>query len=121
MYDYYLEKVFAFHLVLACDGDCKKEAHNSLPINGLGSSVVSFTRLAENAYNAFMIAILACFAMTAQPSLDSRIQSVLPSTEEEKWLTIPWRTDLNEARLASFEQRKPIFMWIMNGHPFGCT
>ncbi len=53
--------------------------------------------------------------------LDDKIASVLPTSEEEKWMTIPWRTDLNQARRDSVATGKPIFMWIMNGHPMGCT
>jgi len=54
-------------------------------------------------------------------SLDKQIASVIPTAQEEVWLTIPWRTDLNRARKESQDTGKPMFLWIMNGHPFGCT
>jgi hypothetical protein len=59
--------------------------------------------------------------LLAGPSLDERIQEVLPTAAEEKWLQIPWRTNLMKARVDAQAQGKPLFMWIMNGSPLGCT
>lgn len=53
--------------------------------------------------------------------IDARIAEIVAKPSEEKWLSIPWRTNLTEARIASHKKGKPIFMWIMNGHPMGCT
>lgn len=39
----------------------------------------------------------------------------------EKWTEIPWQTDLHEARRQAAAQKKPLLMWIMDGHPLGCT
>jgi hypothetical protein len=39
----------------------------------------------------------------------------------EPWQTIPWRTDLEAARMEAAERRLPLFLWTMNGHPLGCT
>ncbi|MGH2350379.1 MAG: hypothetical protein ACRDJN_02040 [Chloroflexota bacterium] len=44
-----------------------------------------------------------------------------PKPEEERWTTIPWQTDLWEARRLAAERDKPIFMWAMNGNPLGCV
>ena len=46
---------------------------------------------------------------------------VRPRSEEVRWQTIPWQTDLWEARRLAMEQGKPIFLWTMNGNPLGCT
>lgn len=43
------------------------------------------------------------------------------SPKDEKWTEIPWQTDLQEARRRAAEEKKPLFMWIMDGHPLGCT
>lgn len=67
-----------------------------------------------------MIAALAIIAILEQ-SLDHRIAEILPTKQEEKWLSVPWRTELFQARLDAQRESKPIFMWIMNGHPMGCT
>ena len=44
-----------------------------------------------------------------------------PKSEEMQWASIPWQTDLWEARKIAREQNKPIFMWSMNGNPLGCV
>jgi hypothetical protein len=53
--------------------------------------------------------------------LDALMAPILPKPEEEKWLSIPWRTDLNTARADAARDGKPMFFWIMNGDPMGCT
>ncbi|MEQ1933703.1 MAG: hypothetical protein ABL962_07480 [Fimbriimonadaceae bacterium] len=53
--------------------------------------------------------------------LKSSIASILPSKEEEIWLTVPWRTNLMAARVESQKINRPMFLWVMNGHPMGCT
>ena len=39
----------------------------------------------------------------------------------EKWESVPWKTDLHDAREASIQQKKPIFIWAMDGQTLGCT
>lgn len=71
-----------------------------------------------------MLAILAACALVPglqSPSLDQRVASVLPTAAEDAWLKIPWRVDLFQARQDAADQRKPIFLWTMNGHPLGTT
>ena len=67
-----------------------------------------------------MLAALAALTLLG-PTLDQRIAEILPTKDDEKWLSIPWRTDLTQARIDAQTENKPIFMWIMNGHPMGCT
>ncbi len=57
---------------------------------------------------------------TAAP-LSELIAPLLPSEKENKWLQIPWRTDVLAARREAARQGKPIFMWLMDGDPLGCT
>ncbi len=57
----------------------------------------------------------------ANSQFDRSLQSILPTGEEEVWLQVPWRTNLAEARIEAQRQRKPMFLWVMNGHPLGCT
>ena len=47
--------------------------------------------------------------------------AVAPGGDDERWTEIPWITDLNAARAAAARESKPLFMWIMDGHPLGCT
>ncbi|MAG55194.1 MAG: hypothetical protein CMJ83_02780 [Planctomycetes bacterium] len=37
------------------------------------------------------------------------------------WETIPWSVDLVAAVDRARREKKPLFMWSMNGHPMGCT
>lgn len=53
--------------------------------------------------------------------LDAKVASVLPTAAEERFLAIPWRLDLMAAREEAVKGGKPIFLWLMNGHPLGCT
>lgn len=64
--------------------------------------------------------VVALLAIGIQ-SLDAKIASVLPSKEESKYMSIPWRLDLNVARQQAQDSGKPLFIWVMNGHPMGCT
>ena len=45
---------------------------------------------------------------------------VKPSKDEDAWESIPWMTDLWEARKAAAKEGKPILLWEMDGHPLGC-
>lgn len=45
--------------------------------------------------------------------------STRPKTE--RWTEIPWKTELNDARTLAAQAGKPLLLWIMDGHPLGCT
>ena len=49
-----------------------------------------------------------------------KLHKDLQPPKAEPWLSIPWKTNLLEARAAAAEQKKPIFIWSMDGHPLGC-
>jgi hypothetical protein len=49
-----------------------------------------------------------------------KLHQALQPPKGEAWLSIPWKTDLLEARAAAAEQKKPILLWSMDGHPLGC-
>ena len=53
--------------------------------------------------------------------LDREIAAVLPRSSEERWLQVPWRTDFAAARAEANRAGKPLFLWMMDGHPLGCT
>ena len=42
---------------------------------------------------------------------------VLPKNEDMRWASVPWQTNLWEARKIAAEADKPIFFWAMNGKP----
>ena len=68
-----------------------------------------------------MAAALGARAVAGEPSLDQRIAAVLPRADEEKWLAVDWRSELAAARFEANEARKPLFLWLMDGDPLGCT
>jgi len=46
---------------------------------------------------------------------------LLPGEVDMRFARIPWEpTFLDGVRLAS-EQERPLLLWLMNGHPLGCT
>ena len=59
--------------------------------------------------------------LLSDETLDKSIGCVKPCAAEDRYLEVPWFTNLMKARVESQLQGKPIFMWIMNGHPLGCT
>lgn len=44
-----------------------------------------------------------------------------PKPQDERWTEIPWVGTLWEARQKAAAELKPLFLWAMNGHPFGCV
>jgi hypothetical protein len=46
---------------------------------------------------------------------------IKPGADEDRWATIPWLTDLWQARKLAAREGKPILLWEMDGHPLGCT
>ena len=40
---------------------------------------------------------------------------------KEKWESVPWKTDLRDAWELSIQEKKPIFIWAMDGQTLGCT
>jgi hypothetical protein len=48
-------------------------------------------------------------------------RAVTPRPGAERWAEIPWQTDLAAARRQAARENKPLFLWIMDGHPLGCT
>jgi hypothetical protein len=44
-----------------------------------------------------------------------------PRPEEEEWTKIGWRATLWSAVEEAAISDKPVLLWVMNGHPGGCT
>ena len=67
------------------------------------------------------LVVIGLLAGWGGADLDAKVASVLPTAQEDRWLEIPWRTELMSARVEAREQGKPLFVWTMNGHPLGTT
>lgn len=53
--------------------------------------------------------------------IDREIATVLPTSEEDAWMQVPWRTNIFEAIQEAGKAKKPVFLWVMNGNPLGCA
>ncbi len=86
--------------------------HSSIRIHILASvfATISITSLPASAVED-----------RSQFNLNSKIAATVPTKDEDRWLTIPWRTNLMKARLEAQNLNRPMFLWIMNGNPMGCT
>jgi hypothetical protein len=49
------------------------------------------------------------------------LHAQLQPAKDEAWRTIPWKVSLIEAQAAAAREKKPLFIWAMDGHPLGCT
>ena len=54
-------------------------------------------------------------------TVEEKVAAILPKAHEKMWMDIPWRRNLHAARRESQLTGKPLFLWIMNGNPLGCT
>ncbi len=50
-----------------------------------------------------------------------RFEAECRASLAEPWRTIPWETSLIEAQNIAAREKKPIFIWAMDGHPLACT
>ena len=48
-------------------------------------------------------------------------QYLQPSAQEQRWQEISWHPIFWEGVQHARSQDKPILLWVMNGHPLGCT
>lgn len=49
------------------------------------------------------------------------LHAKLQPAKDEPWRTIPWKSSLVEAQATAAREKKPLFIWAMDGHPLGCT
>jgi hypothetical protein len=70
---------------------------------------------------AFAVSVPPGLSMETEQSLDARVASIVPTPEEDRWLNVPWRANAMQARLEAQNLGRPLFLWIMNGNPMGCT
>ncbi len=77
-------------------------------------------------YSVAITVLLACCSTVCfgqEQLLESEFQTLHSelAPKSEVWKTIPWHSDLLSAQRTAVEQKKPIFIWAMDGHPLGCT
>ena len=61
-------------------------------------------------------------AEPVRPEQFAKLHALIkPGADEDRWASIPWLTDLWQARQRAAKEGKPILLWEMDGHPLGCT
>ena len=70
--------------------------------------------------SVMILALLLGLPGDLSPDEFRRLHSEL-QPGEQPWRTIPWKISLLEARTRAAKERKPLFIWAMDGHPLGCT
>ncbi len=73
----------------------------------------------------FMLSLSSVTIAESPAKLDeARFEDLLKELapdESTPWRTIPWKTSLLAAQREAAADKKPIFIWAMDGHPLGCT
>ena len=46
---------------------------------------------------------------------------VVPNASEASYRKIPWRTSILQGIVEAQKHDKPVIIYLMNGHPLGCT
>ncbi len=68
---------------------------------------------------------LATNSSVPEPRLDAagfeRLRREILPESSERWLSVPWYTDLLAARDVAAGLNRPLFLWAMNGHPIGAS
>lgn len=71
-----------------------------------------------------MIALLLTALLTAQNGLTEgdcrKLHDSLKPPSAELWRDIPWKVSLLEGQNLAAREKKPIFIWSMDGSPLGC-
>ena len=69
-----------------------------------------------------MLLVFALFAAGDLTVSEFRtLHRQLQPRQDEVSRTIPWKVSLLEAQRAAAREKKPLFVWAMDGHPLGCT
>ena len=80
----------------------------------------------------FLAQLAICLAILANPALgqmpeltpstlDIYQQAIEPTDDEIAFLNIDWHSTLSQAVSIAHESEKPLLVYVMNGHPLGCT
>lgn len=75
-------------------------------------------------------AILIAPTYAVEPSVPTELnertfpairEHIVPSAEECAFERIHWRTTFGAGVIEADRLEKPLLVWVMNGHPLGCT
>ena len=72
-----------------------------------------------------MVSLLVALVLTGGDGITGEefrtLHRNLQPAADAPWRTIPWSISLLKAQALAGRERKPIFIWAMDGHPLGCT
>ena len=57
----------------------------------------------------------------AADAVDAWRTYLVARSDEDAWRRIPWSTTLADGIVRANTAAKPLLLWVMNGHPLGCT
>ncbi|MFT4513711.1 MAG: hypothetical protein ACI89X_001917 [Planctomycetota bacterium] len=60
-------------------------------------------------------------AQVSAPTFAAWRDHIAPLPAEDRWLQIDWHDSVSAGVQAATEQQRPMLLWLMNGHPLGCT
>ena len=102
--------------------------NGGLPVNHFSDRVTFSCDGRSTMKTRFLLAAMACvllicpaaFAQLTEKDFHTLHKQLKPAADEP-WRTIPWKISLLDAQRIAAQQKKPIFIWAMDGHPLGCT
>ena len=56
-----------------------------------------------------------------QTTIDQYQTAIEPTDDEVAFLKIDWKSQLSNAVAVAHASEKPLLIYVMNGHPLGCT
>ena len=65
--------------------------------------------------------VVLAFSITLTTAEFETLHQQLQPSGDEVWRSIPWKISMLDAQAAAAREKKPIFIWAMDGHPLGCT
>ena len=85
-----------------------------------------------------VVATLFATGLAVPPTIDSQTYSavtfdlsdttlrawrdhILPTQAERAWESIGWLASFSDGLRAADRNQRPLLLWVMNGHPLGCT
>ncbi len=60
-------------------------------------------------------------AALADANFDTWRNYIRAKESELVWQELPWETTYRDGLLRASADEKPLLLWVMNGHPMGCT
>jgi hypothetical protein len=78
----------------------------------------------------FLFPLQGCGARTGSAGIPATVDQaaiaayrakVLPAADERRWEEMDWIATYADGLRASSDRQKPLLLYVMNGHPLGCT